>query len=196
MNKRCNQPLKARPSGLSRHWTSGRILIQVLVSSVLLGLCVAVAIAAFHLITSSNTRSKDWGDLQIVSEPTPTPLSAIEPSPTPPNASQAYSGTVGTVAAENSAQPIHLAQVPSPTATPQPTVIVNDAGSHSTRSSKADRKTAERERRKAERKRSHLEAMYQNHLISSAAYKRGQDEYQNEIAKYHSQLNGTASRSE
>jgi hypothetical protein len=38
--------------------------------------------------------------------------------------------------------------------------------------------------------------MYQNHLISSAAYKRGQDEYQSEIAKYHSELNSTASRNE
>ena len=191
MNKRCNQPLKARPSGLSRHWTSGKILIQVLVSSVLLALCVAVAIAASHLITSSNTRSKDSGDLQIVSEPTPTPLSAIEQSPTPANASPAYAGTGGTVVAENSTQPIHLAQIPSPTAAPQPTVIVNDTGSRSARLSKAEREAAERERREAERKRSRLEAMYQNHLISSAAYKRGQDEYQSEIAKYHSQLNVT-----
>jgi hypothetical protein len=62
--------------------------------------------------------------------------------------------------------------------------------------SQAGRKAAERERREAERKRSRLEAMYQNHLISSAAYKRGQDEYQDEIAKYHSELNGTASRNE
>jgi hypothetical protein len=32
-----------------------------------------------------------------------------------------------------------------------------------------------------------------SHLISSAAYKRGQDEYQSGIAKFHSVLNGNAS---
>jgi hypothetical protein len=38
--------------------------------------------------------------------------------------------------------------------------------------------------------------MYQNHLISSAAYKKGQDKYQSEIAKYRGELNGTASTNE
>jgi hypothetical protein len=65
MNNRCNQPLNARPSGLSRRWTSGKILIQVLVSSFLLAVCVAVAIAAFHMTTSSNKRSKYSGYRQI-----------------------------------------------------------------------------------------------------------------------------------
>ena len=197
VNKRSNQPLqirlKARPSGLSRRWTSGKILIQVLVSSVLLALFVAVAIAAFHRIKSINIRSRDSGDLQIVSEPTPTPLLAVGPSPTPANANSAYSEMVGIVVAENSTQSVHLAPALSATPAPQPITVVNDTGSHSARLSAADRKNAERERRKAERKRSRLEAMYQNHLISSADYKKGQDEYQGEIAKYHSQLNVTAS---
>jgi hypothetical protein len=35
--------------------------------------------------------------------------------------------------------------------------------------------------------------MYQSHLISGAAYKNGQDEYQSESAKYHGELNGNAS---
>jgi len=67
---------------------------------------------------------------------------------------------------------------------------------HSARLSGAGRKAAERERREAERKRSRLEAMYRNHLISSAAYKKGQDKYQSEIAKYRGELNGTASTNE
>jgi hypothetical protein len=197
VNKRRDQApkmqLKARPSGLSRRWTSGKILIQVLVSSVLVVLFVAVAIPALHLIGWSNTRWKDLGDLQIVSEPTPTPLLAVGPSPTPANANSAYSEMVGIVVPENSTQSVHLAPAQSLTAAPQPTVVLNDTGSHSARPSAADRKNAERERRKAERKRSRLEAMYQNHLISSADYKKGQDEYQSEIVKYHSQFNGTAS---
>jgi hypothetical protein len=54
---------------------------------------------------------------------------------------------------------------------------------------KADRKTLERERRAAERKRSRLEEMYQNHSISSDAYKKGEEEYKNEIVKYRSAMN-------
>ena len=196
MTKRRDQPLNARPSGSSPRWTSGKILIQVLVSSVLLALFVAVAIPALHLITPSNIRSKDLGDLQIVSEPTPTPRLALPSGSMPAYPNAVYIGTVGTVGAENFTPSVHLAPVPSPTPAPQPTVIVNETGSHSARLSAADRKAAERERQKAERKRARLEAMYQSHLISSAAYKRGQDEYQSGIAKYHSVLNGNASTNE
>jgi hypothetical protein len=193
MTKRRDQPLNARPSGSSPRWTSGKILIQVLVSSVLLAFFVALAIPALHLITPSNKRWKDLGDLQIVSEPTPTPRLATRPGSMPAAPNAVYTGTVGIVVAENSTQSVHLAPVPSPTQAPQPTVIVNETGSQSARLSAADRKAAERKRQKAERKRARLEAMYQSHLISSATYKRGQDEYQSGIAKYHSVLDGTAS---
>jgi hypothetical protein len=54
---------------------------------------------------------------------------------------------------------------------------------------KAGRKTLEKERRAAERKRSRLEEMYQNHLISSGAYKKGEEEYKSEIEKYRSEMN-------
>jgi hypothetical protein len=193
MTKRRDQPLNARPSGSFPRWTSGRILIQVLVSSVLLALFVAVAIPALHLITPSNKRSKDLGDFQIASEPTPTPRLATRPGSMPASPNAVYAGTLGIVVAENSPQSVRLAQVPSPTPAPQPTVIANETGSQSARLSAAGRKAAERERQKAERKRARLEARYQSHLISSAAYKRGQDEYQRGIAKYHSVLNGNAS---
>ena len=196
MTKRRDQPLNARPSGSSPRWTSGKILIQVLVSSVLLAFFVAVAMPALHLITPSNKRWKDLGDRQIVSEPTPTPRLATRPGSMPAAPNAVYTGTVGIVVAENSTQSVHLAPVPSPTPAPQPTVIVNETGSQSARLSAADRKVAERKRQKAERKRARLEAMYQSHLISSAAYKRGQDEYQSGIAKYHSIFNGNASTNE
>jgi hypothetical protein len=71
MTKRRDPLLNARPSGSSPRWTSGKILIQVLVSGVLLAFFVAVAIPALHLITPSKRSWKDLGDLQIVSEPTP-----------------------------------------------------------------------------------------------------------------------------
>ena len=53
---------------------------------------------------------------------------------------------------------------------------------------KAGRKTLEKERRAAERKRSRLEEMYQSHLISSEAYKKGEEEYKSEIEKYRSEM--------
>jgi hypothetical protein len=124
VNKRRDQALKvqlkAQLRGSSPRWTSGKILVQVLVSGVLVALFVAVAIAAFHRIKSISIRSRNSGDRQILSEPSPIPLSATEPGPMPPNANPVYCGTVGTVVAENPTQPIHPAQVPSPTATPQP----------------------------------------------------------------------------
>jgi hypothetical protein len=195
MNKRQNQrlkmPLKARPNSSSPRWTSGRVLIQVLVSSCLLALFVAVAIPSVHLIRPSNTRSNNFADLKIVSEPTPTPLSATEPSPMPASPNVVYTGIVRTVSPANSTRSVTPGS--SPALPPRLTVILNNTGSHSARRSKGDRKFAERERRNAERKRARLEAMYQSHLISSAAYKKGQDEYQSEITKYHSALNGTVS---
>jgi len=200
MTKRRDQPskmrLKARPIGSSPRWTSGKILIQALILSVLLALFVAVAIPVLHLITPSNTRPKHLADLQFVSEPTPTPAPATRPASMLTNANPTYCGTVATVLAGNSTQSVHPAAVPSLTPTSEPVVIVNDTGSHSARLSGAGRKAAERERRKAERKRARLEAMYQSHLISGATYKKGQDEYESGIAKYHSELSGTASTNE
>ena len=193
MPKRRDPPLNTRLSGASRRWTSRKILIQVLVSSVLLTFFVAGAILVVHLITPSNKRWKDLGDLQIVSEPTPTPRLATRSGLMPADPNAVYTGTVGIVVAENSTQSVHLAPVPSPTPAPRPTVIVNETGSQPTRLSAADRKAAERERQEAELKRARLEAMYQSHLISSADYKKGQDEYQSAIAKYHSVFNSNAS---
>jgi hypothetical protein len=55
---------------------------------------------------------------------------------------------------------------------------------------KSVRKRLEKNRQQAERKRSRLEDMYQKHLISSEAYKKGEQEYKSEIEKYRSEFNG------
>jgi malate dehydrogenase len=125
MTKRRDQPLKARPSGSSPRWTSGKILMQVLISSVLLALFVAVAIPALHLMTPSNKRSKDLGDLQIVSEPTPTPRLAPQSGSMPASPNAVYTGTVGIVVAKDSTESVHLAPVPTPTPAPQSAVNGN-----------------------------------------------------------------------
>ena len=51
------------------------------------------------------------------------------------------------------------------------------------------RKTLEKERQAAERKRSRLEGMYQSHLISADAYKKGEEQYKSEIERYRSAMN-------
>jgi hypothetical protein len=58
---------------------------------------------------------------------------------------------------------------------------------------KSVRKHLEKERREAERKRSRLEDLYQKHLISSEAYKRGEQEYKSEIKKYRSEVDAAGS---
>ena len=58
---------------------------------------------------------------------------------------------------------------------------------------KSVRKHLEKERQQAERKRSRLEDMYQKHLISSEAYKKGKQEYKSEIEKYRSAVNAAGS---
>ena len=188
--------LKRRLRDASTHRISGKTLINVLLSSVLLALGLAVAFTTFHLVTSHHAPSKNTGDLRLVSEATPTPVPAVEPASVQANPNVVYTGAVGSVVAGNSTQSVQLTSAPGPTPGPQSTVIADNSGSHSAKVSEVGRKVAERERRKAERKRSRLEAMYQNHLISSAAYKKGQDKYQSEIAKYHGELNGTASINE
>jgi hypothetical protein len=55
---------------------------------------------------------------------------------------------------------------------------------------KSVRKRLEKKRQQAERKRSRLEDMYEKHLISSEAYKKGEQEYKSEIEKYRSEFNG------
>jgi hypothetical protein len=53
----------------------------------------------------------------------------------------------------------------------------------------AERKSLERKREEAERKRARLEEMYQKHLISSEAYKKGEEKYKSEIEKYRGAVN-------
>jgi hypothetical protein len=58
--------------------------------------------------------------------------------------------------------------------------------------SEAGRKSAEQRRREAERKRARLETQYRNHEISDEAYKKGQKEYQAEMAKYRNVVGGAS----
>jgi hypothetical protein len=56
--------------------------------------------------------------------------------------------------------------------------------------SEPTRKSLERRRAEAERERARLEKLYQKHLISSEAYKKGEEKYKSEIEKYRSAVKG------
>jgi hypothetical protein len=194
MNRRRHQPLrrqlKVKISNSERQSVSAKDLIKkvALGAFVTLGLAIAIGFGGSHLFASRSSRARSSGDTQIVAADTPSP-SPVEKET---NLASANLEAVHpeTVVSEDSARsPL---PTPAPTATPLPqsTAIVGDNRTHDARRSGLERKSVEKERRAAERKRSRLEAMYQKHEISSEAYKKGQDEYQSEMAKYRNALNG------
>ncbi len=124
----------------------------------------------------------------------------VTPSPVGQDASEADNQAV----AENNSA---ISQAPAPAVTPAPTPAMG--GNTFTMDSEflkrqqpdierknlrrqpkeAERKSLERKRERAERKRARLEEMYQKHLISSEAYKKGEEKYKSEIEKYRSAVN-------
>jgi hypothetical protein len=165
------------------------ILAGFLVAVVAIG---ALGVAAVNVI--QNVRSKHAGHTQVASAnasaspvivgsqnpvvATTAPAPAISSKPTPVVAAKPSPSVVATPVPLNS--PVR-----------QPTPLVsNDTPREKKPPSEAIRKNAEQARRDAERKRTHLEEMYKKHLISDEAYKKGQDEYQNELGKYRSRVGG------
>jgi type IV secretory pathway VirB10-like protein len=210
MNKRRRPSLRrrltAQPSDSIRHWDLGKAKIVALSSSLLLCATAAIGFGAFYLSSRNAGPKKSAGNTPIastVATASPLPVQK-ESSPTPIDSKETPPGLV---ARENSTDhqadppPADNQSIPStPVSTPapvaQPTAMLNDNASRERKPSEVDRKTVERERREAERKRSRLEVMYQKHLISPEAYKKGQDEYKNEIGKYRSALGAAGSVNE
>jgi hypothetical protein len=90
-----------------------------------------------------------------------------------------------------------LDQAPAPAAFPvpvseapsQPEAIGNDRTQAENAPRVAGRLKFEKLRRSLERKRARLEESYQSHAISAEAYKKGQEKYRGEIARYRRELN-------
>ena len=191
MNRHRRRPLKlhlrAAPKQKIPYRISPKLPLKVILAGVCLALIMvgALSFAAFTLV--KNSRSKHQGHAPVAS-----------PSPT---ASGLLAGSVNPV--PTTMAPPRVAMVsatPSPTASPSPSatpvsrptaLIANDNPREARTPSEVSRKTAEQRRREAERKRAHLEAQYKSHQISEEAYKKGQREYQAELAKYHSVVSGT-----
>ena len=194
MNRRRHQPLrrrlKVKISKSERRSVSAKDLTKKVAPGAFLALGVAIAIGfgASHLFASRSARARNSENTQIVAAATPSP-SPVERETNPASANLETVHPKTVVSEDSARSPL---PTPAPTVTPLPksTAIVDDDRTHEVKRSGVERKSVEKERRAAERKRSRLEAMYQKHEISSEAYKKGQDEYQSEMAKYRNALNG------
>ena len=189
MNKR--RPLKlhlrAAPKQKGVYRSSPKLPPKVVLAGVCLALMMlgALSFAAFTLM--KNARLKHQGHAPDAS-PSATASALLAGSVNPVPTSMA-SPRVAVVSATPS-------PTPSPSATPvsRPTAVVTSGTPQEAKTpSEVSRKSAEQRRREAERKRARLEAQHKNHEISDEAYKKGQQEYQAELAKYHSAVSGAGS---
>jgi hypothetical protein len=125
--------------------------------------------------------------------PAPVPAPALTPAPAP----KGFATDSEFLATQ---QPTAVAQ-PSPSPSQQSTLAdqqpANDLNKSERQPGEIKRKSLERKRLAAERNRARLEKMYQNHRISSDAYKKGEEKYKSEIEEYRSAVNaGKAPRSD
>ena len=168
------------------------ILAGILIAVVVIG---ALGVAAVSVL--KNVRLKHGGQTQVASanaSASPVIVGSQNPvvattAPSPAISARPSPSVVTTPVV--AAKPPSVVATPAPVNSPvrQPTPLVsNDAPREKKLPSEAVRKNAEQARRDAERKRAHLEEMYKKHLISDEAYKKGQDEYQNELGKYRSRV--------
>jgi hypothetical protein len=190
MNRR-RRPLKlhlrAAPKQKGVYRSSPKLPFKVVLAGVCLALIMvgAVSFTAFTLM--KNARLKHQGHVPGAS-PNATASALLAGSVNPVPTSMA-SPRVAVVSATPSPSP-------SPSAAPvsRPTAVVTSGTPQEAKTpSEGSRKSAEQRRREAERKRARLEAQHKNHEISDEAYKKGQQEYQAELAKYHSAVSGAGS---
>jgi hypothetical protein len=195
MNRR-RRPLKlhlrAAPKQKIPYRSSPKFPLKVILTGVCLALITvgALSFGAFTLI--KNSRSKHQGHAPVAS-PSASALLAGSVNPVPTTVASPRVAAVSATPSPMASPRLSPTASPGPTATPvtRPTALIaNDNPRGVKTSSEVSRKTAEQRRREAERKRARLEAQHKNHEISDEAYKKGQQEYQAELAKYHSAVGG------
>jgi hypothetical protein len=193
--------LKGRQREGQRSWKSAKVFIKSAAPGILFTLFGAGAI---WLTAANSFAPKPFAPKTDVPELAAKPL----PSVTPDNEDDRLLMTLpaarpemkladrGMIPEDNSAvdHPPTPAPSPAPMFSPTPKSAPNPIPSATPspapkEPSVAGRKALEKERREAERKRSRLEDMYQKHLISSEAYKKGEEEYKNAIQRYRSGMN-------
>jgi hypothetical protein len=199
-------------------WASNRVKVFVGVAGTLLGLAAMGLICLFLFLLSTH-RPKTVGSNALIDAPAfpttkmSTPAEMTTAAEKGDGSVTAFWGTNqadnGAIAAGHSAVDQTPTPALSPIRSPAP-VPQSESKAFASDSEflnaerpepkkqeqklpKSVRKNLEKERREAERKRSRLEDMYQKHLISSEAYKKGEKEYKGEIEKYRSGLNAAES---
>ena len=190
--------LRAAPKQKGVYRSAPKLPLKVVLVGVCLALIMvgALSFTAFSLM--KNARLKHQGHPpDASSSATASALLAGSVNPVPTSMA---SPRVAVVSATPSPTPSPSATpVSRPTAvvtsgTPRPTAVVTSGTPREAKTPfEVSRKTAEQRRREAERKRARLEAQHKNHEISDEAYKKGQQEYQAELAKYHSAVSGAGS---
>jgi hypothetical protein len=208
--------VKAQPREMQGTWNLAKRFMKNAAPGTLFALFGAVAIwlTASNALTPKTFASKNSADFAMPPAKggrTSTPAEneraiTLTLGPAMPAMNQAHSGNSTESTEDNLKISQSPAPTPAPVATPEtgmrvdrnalakntqlPEAESGAAGSRIVESErqKAARKTLEKERRAAERKRSRLEEMYQSHLISSEAYKKGEEEYKSEIERYRSEM--------
>jgi len=170
-----------------------RVLAGVCLALIMLGV---ISFTAFTLMKNVRLRHQAHAPGASPSATASALLAgSVNPVPTTMASPLVSSVSATPSVAKVSATPSPLPS-PSPSATPvsRPTVVVTSGTPREVKTpSETSRKSAEQRRREAERKRAHLEAQYRNHEISEEVYKKGQQEYQAELTKYHSAVSGAGS---
>jgi len=214
MNKLGNLPVKILekvPLNKTR-WTSNPVKVLIGIAGTVFALSAVGVICLFLLSTH---RPETVGSNALIDAPVFPTTKMTTAAGKGDGSVTAFPGTNqadnGTIAPEHSAidqtPTPALSPIPSPASIPQsePKAFASDSEflkgeqtefepkKQAQNLSKSVRKNLEKERREAERKRSRLEDMYQKHLISSEAYKKGEKEYKGEIEKYRSEVNAGGS---
>jgi hypothetical protein len=203
--------VKVHPSETRGTWNSAKLLIRNAAPGTLFAVFGAVSIwlTASNALTPKTSPSKNSVDVLPTKEArTITPAEndgtiAMTLGAAMPGMKQTHPGNIADDIPTINQSPATQAPTPAPenrlqadrNALANTTQLTEEEPGETARKTaegerqKAGRKTLEKERRAAERKRSRLEEMYQNHLISSEAYKKGEEEYKSEIEKYRSEMN-------
>ena len=195
MNKLGNRPVKIlEKTPLNQfRWTSSSTKVFLATAGTLFALSATMVIC---LIAFSTHRPKRSGSNGSVGVPVPPATKVITPaekgngSVVPlPETNQADPGTIATQHSAIDQTPTPpVNPIPTPAPVPQPESKAFTSDSELLRGERPEfgpkkverqlpksvRKNLENERREAERKRSRLEDMYQRHLITSEAYKKGE----------------------
>jgi hypothetical protein len=197
--------LRAAPKQKGVYRSAPKLPLKVVLVGVCLALIMvgAVSFTAFSLM--KNARLKHQGHPpDASSSATASALLAGSVNPVPTSMASPRVAVVSATPSPSATPVSRPAAVvtsgtPRPTAvvtsgTPRPTAVVTSGTPREAKTPyEVSRKTAEQRRREAERKRARLEAQHKNHEISDEAYKKGQQEYQAELAKYHSAVSGAGS---